>query len=130
MNNLSWLIYLAEVLPSVASLVSFISYLLFFSFGVIIAIKALYKLGKTDSLHKNHFPDEYEEGMKINVLEGWQWVFVPIALSLVSVLIPSKETIYLIAGSEVGEVVVNSPEAKEIVDDIREVIKAQLEQLK
>ena len=47
-----------------------------------------------------------------------------------SAIIPSKETIYLIAGSESAEFVVTSEEGKEILSDIKDVIRAQLVQLK
>ena len=45
----------------------------------------------------------------------------------IAILIPSKETIYLIAGSEAGEYVVSTPEAQEIITDIHTIIKKQLE---
>lgn len=46
------------------------------------------------------------------------------------ILIPSKEALYIIAASEAGEAVVNTPEAKEVLQDLREVLDAQLEALK
>lgn len=50
--------------------------------------------------------------------------------AMVQISIPSKDTIYLIAGSEIGEQVVKSPEAQQMFEDIREVIKGQLNKLK
>jgi hypothetical protein len=53
-----------------------------------------------------------------------------VGMLLFSTLIPSKETIYLIAGSQAGEAVVTSESGQEILNDIHEVIKHQLGQLK
>jgi hypothetical protein len=47
-----------------------------------------------------------------------------------AILVPSKNTIYLIAGSEIGETVVRTPEAQQMLSDIREVIQSQLKDLK
>lgn len=45
-----------------------------------------------------------------------------------SLLTPSSKTIYMIAASEAGETIVTSPEAREIFDDLKEVIKLKLKQ--
>lgn len=50
--------------------------------------------------------------------------------SAVAILLPSKESMYLIAGSEAGEMVVTSEAGKEMLNDIQAVIKGQLEALK
>jgi len=56
------------------------------------------------------------------------WVFL--VTSTLAAIIPSKDTIYLVAGSEAGEAVVTSQEGKEILNDIKEVIRYQLGELK
>ena len=49
---------------------------------------------------------------------------------LLAVFVPSKDTIYLMAASEAGEMVVNTPEAKEIMGDLKEILQIQLQKLK
>ena len=56
-------------------------------------------------------------------------LFVGLFFFFLAAFLPSKETIYLIAGSEAGEVVVNSEQGKEILDGISKVINSQLEKL-
>jgi hypothetical protein len=60
-----------------------------------------------------------------------KWI-IPIFLLVLMTdrLIPSRDTIYLIAGSEVGEIVVNSPEAREILNNVKTVIKQQIKEVK
>lgn len=57
------------------------------------------------------------------------WSYWPALLvcALLAAVIPDRQTIYLIAGSEAGEVVVESEEARAILNDIREVIKSYAE---
>lgn len=127
MNSLSWFLYLADVIPNlfvpfvVVSSIFLAVLILLFIVGFCIMGENL-KYGETDG--------DYIVGKRIRNLSAYclKWI-VPIWLIFVTLqsLIPSKETIYLIAGSEIGEVVVNSPEAKEILNDVRTVIKQQIE---
>ena len=45
-------------------------------------------------------------------------------------MVPSKETFYLIAGSQIGEVVIESDEAKAVMKDITEIISHQAGKIK
>lgn len=57
------------------------------------------------------------------------YLLIPLILSgIIYVVVPSRETILLMAGSEFSEQVVNTPEAKELLEGVRQVIKSQLEQ--
>lgn len=116
MNNLSLLIYAADVLPSVAA-----SLLIFSGVAVV---------GTTMALTISFEPSlEDEESANLRrALKPLFYLFP--ALFLLGLMIPSRDAIYLIAGSEIGETVVTSPEGQEVINDIREVIKAQLNALK
>ena len=46
------------------------------------------------------------------------------ALVAIAVLTPSSQTLYLIAGSEIGEQVVMSEDARAIYDDVRAVLRS------
>lgn len=108
MNNLSWFLYLAEVIPNIGVLL----YMMAFSFMVIWGIWALVA---------NDFCWANKPPSKVLV-----WI-IPLMI-VIAVLIPSKNTIYLIAGSEAGEHVVTSPEGQEIIDDIKTIIKSQIKE--
>jgi hypothetical protein len=53
-----------------------------------------------------------------------------LALFFIGLLVPTKETIYLIAASEAGETVVESKEGQKVLNDIQEIINLQLQRLK
>lgn len=118
MNSLSWLLYLSDVLPALSESLVGLSFALgsctiVSSIGLCLAI----------SEHNEKAQEMFKSFMRYTIR-----LFFPFLL--VGLLIPSKETFYLIAGSEVGEVVVQSEEAKEILNDVHAVIKHQLKTLK
>ena len=115
MNNLSWLIYLASVVPNLSGFIITI---------MIVVSAALSFWALAVAMHNDDYRAE----------EVWEYpkfkVFIPLIflLGLIASLIPDKQTIYLIAGSEAGEYVVNTPEAQEIMNDIHSIIKLQLKE--
>lgn len=117
MNSLSWFLYLADVIGNVQG----VFVILTFSLIVLSVISGLAALIGDDRYNKT----EKEIGHYLRHC----WKFALVAGTLAA-LLPSKETIYLIAGSEAGEAVVASEAGQEILNDIRGVIKGQLEALK
>jgi len=120
MNDLSWFLYLADVLPNAASSLGGLGFIVSVlgGFGLLFW-KCLYEFNKND----------YEE--MVDVPKGFCWVWsVFFFLLVITHFVPSKETIYLIAGSEAGEAVVTSETGQEILNDIQQVIKHQLKELK
>lgn len=125
MNSLSWFLYLADVIGNVQGLLVTLSVLsgtglfLWFLFGFI----------GIDSDW-----DAKRDVKRIRVKElsksVVRFLWIPVMFALPASLIPTRDTIYLIAGSEAGEAVVTSQEGKEILNDIKEVIQYQLGELK
>lgn len=122
MNNLSWFIYLADVVQGVKPLLIVPSII-----GLVTIAVWIICIASENSERRPYKGMESIEYPKF-------WIFTVIIISLfnftLASFIPSKETIYLIAGSEAGEMVVKSPEAQEILSDVKEVLKGQLESLK
>ena len=116
MNGLSWLLYLAEVVGKLGFLAAGISFI--GTFGAIGIF--LWWLHYEESGKKRGEPKPPVKGFIIIWLT---------ALTL-HVAIPTQQTIYLIAGSEAGEAVVTSEAGQEIINDIQQVIKHQLGELK
>lgn len=112
MNNLSWFLYLAEVFPRLSALgfvLGLVTCLLMLCFIDPMFTEGSKKAGKP-------------------ILTGLLLTFV-FSVTL-AVFIPSKDTIYLIAASEAGEMVVKTPEAQEVLSDLKEILNVQLEKLK
>lgn len=118
MNNLTLFVYFADILPRAGDFLIFLAVMA--GIGVFPALVATFISTMTE-----------EWGVQKLAKGVVKYTFPAfLALSVVAILIPSKETLYLMAGSEVGETVVTSPEAQIILKDIHEVIRAQLNQLK
>ena len=117
MNDLTWFIYIVELVGRIP-VVLFFSGLLLFIMGVILPPK-----GVEIFSYDHRIPFGGFERVKVAL-------YVWLVFLAITFFVPSRETIYLMAGSEFGEVVVNTPEAKEILGDIQEVIRHQLNELK
>lgn len=115
MNNLSWLIYAADVSEKVSSAFGLIATFVGVMGGIgIIVLWAAVILEKEPKS-----PAIYATAI---------WFFIMVVSLPLSLLTPSSKTIYMIAASEAGETIVTSPEAREIFDDLKEVIKLKLKQ--
>jgi hypothetical protein len=89
MNTLSWFIYLADVIPSFGGFILTIGGLVLFAGIALVVCYAFDNDGK---------PPKY-----------WQWITIaPLVLMLIGLFIPSKNTMYAIAASELGEKVIRS----------------------
>ena len=113
MNSLSWMIYLAEICDRVQDAAGFIAFMFGFMgmFGVIGAW-----------VHTN-----IEGGsLKLPIIVTFMYLIIEVPIAAVGMLTPSSSTIYMIAASEAGETVVSSPEAKEMLGDLKEIIRRKL----
>lgn len=107
MNSLSWLIYFAEVSGDLKGLFSGFAIIT----GVGVIVGTLFSWIELDQ-----FSPRY-------VAFGLLGAFM---LAVASVLMPSSKTVYMIAASEAGEVIVSSPEARELVGSIKKTILDRL----
>jgi hypothetical protein len=105
MNSLSWLIYLADVAESAGGWLSFLSTL-----AVIILVVGAIAAG----LMTHAIADGADEKELVAVRNGILSVVLKaalpiwICLGLLDIVVPSKETIYAIAASELGETALKS----------------------
>lgn len=139
MNSLSWLIYWADVLPSMANLICVISFIAtiallgmclvrFFCAPSVIKIakyeeaRASYEALEQKQGVRNPYPDDFNvtrgdwDNVGFRKATTWAPYLVPLPLLLwaVSFLVPQKDTFYMIAASEAGESVLNSPEITKV----------------
>lgn len=115
MNSLSWFLYLADVIGNVKGVLILFCIIS----GSLMAVWSIAKFG---------FHDDEDAVIFVKSTKHLPYFFL--FCTLLASIIPSRDTIYLIAGSEAGETVVTSEAGKEILEDIQEVIRYQLGKLK
>lgn len=56
----------------------------------------------------------------------FRFLWVPALAALAACAIPSSSTVYMIAASEAGEAVMQTPDAQEMMGDVKTLIKKRL----
>lgn len=108
MNTLSWLLYAAEALERLQWIVGFSAFVGFALTAVLQAVALSVDDGPV-------------------VLPHIKRIIATIAaLALLSCLIPSKQTVYMIAASELAERVVVSPEGRELTELLKRRVREAL----
>lgn len=127
MNTLSMFLYFAEVLSSVGIFLGIIG-LIGLIFGIVISIPSFIvpwnyhaSLAPPESVEVSH------KNLKIFSIVSMVFGFV---FFLTSVFLPSKQTMYMIAASELGETVVTSEEGREIYTELKSIIMENLRSTK
>ena len=129
MNSLSILLYIADVLYTTTGVLT--GFLIFGWAGYAVG-SLIYKMWGNDTWSY----DDAETKVRRKKAREWspipkqRWFWLSGLTILFLTLVPSKDTFYMIVASEAGETVVNTPEAKEIMSDVKEIIDIQLEKLK
>ena len=113
MNNLSWFLYLADLVSDIEGNMAIVFFMTIF----IMAIWGLIVLLGDDG------SETYKKWLKPALITLG-------VILVVTVFIPTKKTMYLIAASEASEYVVTSPEGQEIINDIKLIIRSQIDGLK
>jgi len=109
MNNLSWMIYLADVAGSVSTVTTILA--VGAGMGGVVSVVAI--AAKTD------FDNIGERNKRPCLATGWKagkgFFPVAIAAALVSSILPGRDTVYAIAASEMGEQMLHTPTAGKAV---------------
>lgn len=113
MNNLSWLLLLADLTQNISITIGIVAGLLL--------------VGGAGAAFGHFLVDEDTERAG-PIIKTFLWITIP--LFIVNAFIPSKTTIYMIAASEMGETVINSPETKKMFDLLKTKIEEQLAPIK
>ena len=107
MNKLSWLIYAADVLSGLSIVAGVLA---FIGTATVITLVFYGSIGKSDYYVKVGDEDWLRfHSVQKNALTKWSKI--PIIAALVAALLPSSNTVYAIAASEMGEEVVKSETA-------------------
>lgn len=110
MNTLSLFLYIADVISRVQGLFAFGAVIVGVSWLLRVVITGFNNDCEYDEKKKKPYPNPFRPAI----------LFALFAFT--ACIIPSKETMYLIAGSEIGEVVVTSPEGQEVFKETKDAI--------
>ena len=127
MNNLSWLIYAAEVASRAGGTLFVLGSLS--TMAAVPTVIAGKMVAWTRYSYKSD--DDWKETMASRALFGRVGVRLAVIGPLlvgISVFIPSSKTLYMIAASEAGETVATSPDAIEMMGDLKAIIKKRLKE--
>lgn len=111
MNNLSWLIYLADVAGSVGGFIAFIS--------------VMCGIASVLSLVIYIVAAAHDEETVASTARIWMRRAIPglIVSGLIAGLIPNRQTVLMIAASEIGERAMTSTQVAGVVDPSLELLK-------
>lgn len=120
MNTVSYLIYLTHVLPTLGTIFGVAAAAL----GIVTSVTFVFFLvakGEASSYRAT----EDDKRLPVTALSVLKFVTIGfIVSSILTVIFPNQQTMYMIAASELGEEVIASPEAKQLYQDLREVLSS------
>lgn len=99
MNNLSWLIYVADMVGNLSGLLT----------GIIVMAVALTII--MGCIAVDSYDEEYKKSYG---KKAYKFLKLALLCGVLSVVVPSKNTLYLIAASEMGEQVIQTETAKKV----------------
>ena len=118
MNNLSILIYLSGVTGTLGNFLTFVA-VVFGILGVVSLVVWLVSHDETDTYHRRLEGDALA-GVRDKRKTAWRWFWCFCGLMVftggLSSLVPSRQTVLLIAASEMGERVLNHPQVNQVID--------------
>jgi hypothetical protein len=122
MNSLSWLIYWAGAVDT------FNGFGAFFTFIGCVGLIAWLITNIIFAFVQNGLVDDDPKGYKLfrNIIAKSTFPFLIIG-ALIVTFVPSRQTIILIAASQVGEQIVNNPKVQGVIDPSVELLKSYMQ---
>lgn len=111
MNWIFWFIYLSDVIGNIQPTLGIGGGLLIVAAGFCLLISSV---------------EDWEPGPRI----AKKTCITGIVAIFIACMIPSKTTMYAIAASQLGEAALATPEAKEMIDDTKQILRDYLKSLK
>lgn len=122
MNNLSIILYLADILQNIKPFFQTIGTLLLIVIPCLWLIVAVHNEQCTSYNSYQPWPKPVKWSIFLFI--------VGFILHSTAAAMPSRDTILLIAASEASEMVIQNDEVREVMGDVKEVIRQQLKKLK
>ena len=131
MNNLSIIIYIADVIPKFGTLFAISAT---FSCLVMIISGIAYLHYRSEFVTSEHGGKDYTRYARIEktYMDFWIKVFkqtliIFLATIIPSTVIPKRDTIMMVAASEFGETALKSDDVQEIVNPAKQILKKWIE---
>ena len=132
MNNLSILIYLSGVTATLASFLTFVT-VVFGILGLVCLIVWLVAHDETDASHRR-LEGEALAGRREARKNSWKWFWrfcgLFVFVGALASFVPSRQTVLLIAASEMGERVLNHERVNQVIDPGIDLLKTWMEKEK
>lgn len=130
MNTLSWILYIADVLPGLSALLTVVGGILTVAVAAVPFVLYMIRHDEASSYggKREERAKDYLENH--TPWEGLKYAWIPFLFVIFSAMVPQKETFYLIAASEIGQAAVQSEVGQEMLEDIQEVIQLQINSLR
>lgn len=128
MNSLSWFIYLADVLHNLGNTMATVAFAGIFisAMGTVLyIIVSLTAADKTD--RDSEWAIKFLPTAKVMYRV---WMAVWVVSVLLHSLLPSRNTMYMIAASEAGQMIIDNKGTQEIVGDLKDIITDKLKKMK
>lgn len=122
MNNLSWFIYLADVLSDLDGV--------FFFFATVSGLFGGVAVFVTCMIAIEGYGDEQDMWLRRMTTASVSLVITMIVSIIISVIIPSKTTFYAIAASEMGEQLIKTPTANKAMKALDAWLDKQIDETK
>ncbi|QIG66029.1 hypothetical protein phiOC_p387 [Ochrobactrum phage vB_OspM_OC] len=127
MNNLSWFIYLADVIPNLGRFFGAVG-TVFLIFSILTWIITSFAWAYDNYKGEAYIERVESAKKKFNKVASFGF-FVCLIAIIIATLIPSRQTFFMIAASESAEVVVTNPKVQEIFGDLTTIIQGELKDM-
>lgn len=122
MNQLSVILYFADIAMNLMNTIFGIGLFFVFSFLIINFVYNVYV-----SVYNDHHERNTDRDYRKHEIVWKKCLIIGFAMIIISNLIPTRQTMYMIAASEIGETVVLSPEMTETMGKVKTVIDLKLD---
>lgn len=123
MNGLSWFIYLSNIVNTISSWASVLSVFIGIIYFIFMVVMSCLLIEPTARRNDKDLKDIIEiKTFRSSI----SWLVMPILVVCIplALLVPDRQTMLLIAGSEMGQRVVQSEQVKGIVDPGLDLVKS------
>lgn len=118
MNMLSWTFLLTDIINDLQTFAIFITITSIF-ITTIILFK--WTMDETDRKSNDEKRKTFKKLLKKSVMTA-------IVSMMIIIAIPSKQTIYMVTASQLGETVITNPETQELFEDLKSIIRSYAEE--
>lgn len=114
MNSLSWILYIAEVVGNLGTALAIL--------GIVGTVAVVGASGFTGLMGTIDGSKDIK-ATSANLLLKLKWT---VPMIMISCVVPSTNTVYMIAASQAGEMVIKDPEMQGIFNDLKTIIKQKI----